>query len=203
VELSARGIAELSKVQLIRDGVVVYDHAASLALPDGRLRLPIDLAWRSHLGEPHTWDGWLRVDGPAHLLPTRYYAPEIVQVDERTIIWEARYAPRVPEGEGFPNHGGLGVTVEGPADARVEVEAGPLRLSGRLGDLAGAAWQAEQSGATLHVGPGLGGLTGLGVDEVQATWTDTRPSSARYYYLRVIQIDGEAAWSSPIWVDPA
>jgi hypothetical protein len=33
-------------------------------------------------------------------------------------------------------------------------------------------------------------------------WTDDHydPSGANFYYVRVVQVDGESAWSSPIWV---
>jgi hypothetical protein len=27
-------------------------------------------------------------------------------------------------------------------------------------------------------------------------------STPAFYYARIIQVDGEMAWSSPIWVDP-
>jgi hypothetical protein len=37
--------------------------------------------------------------------------------------------------------------------------------------------------------------------EVGFTFVDTNPSAGEsYYYVRVIQIDGQLAWSSPIWV---
>ncbi|MDQ2899831.1 MAG: hypothetical protein M3Y07_08525 [Acidobacteriota bacterium] len=37
--------------------------------------------------------------------------------------------------------------------------------------------------------------------EVNFTFTDNeKPSGARYYYVRVIQVDDQMAWSSPIWI---
>ncbi len=37
--------------------------------------------------------------------------------------------------------------------------------------------------------------------EANFTFTDNeRPSGERYYYLRVIQVDDQMAWSSPIWI---
>lgn len=37
---------------------------------------------------------------------------------------------------------------------------------------------------------------------VNLTWADRdRVRSGDYYYVRVIQGDGNRAWSSPIWVD--
>ena len=39
-------------------------------------------------------------------------------------------------------------------------------------------------------------------DVCQLTWKDvTQLAENAYYYIRAIQVDGERAWSSPIWVD--
>jgi len=38
-------------------------------------------------------------------------------------------------------------------------------------------------------------------NEFKGTWTRGQPqNSTHYYYVRVVQADGELAWSSPIWV---
>jgi hypothetical protein len=56
----------------------------------------------------------------------------------------------------------------------------------------------------LRLQPGIGGLTGLGVRSVDLSWTDPEPPVERtaFYYARVFLVDGEMAWSSPIWVTP-
>ena len=37
--------------------------------------------------------------------------------------------------------------------------------------------------------------------EFQTGWTDPQPQDGtHYYYIRVLQTDGEIAWASPIWV---
>ncbi len=39
-------------------------------------------------------------------------------------------------------------------------------------------------------------------DTIRSSWEDAEPVSANtYYYLRAFQLDGEMAWTSPIWVD--
>jgi len=39
--------------------------------------------------------------------------------------------------------------------------------------------------------------------DVETKWLDPHPpSQEHYYYLQVIQIDGEMAWSSPVWIRP-
>ncbi|MBA2559044.1 MAG: hypothetical protein H0V07_04010, partial [Propionibacteriales bacterium] len=53
----------------------------------------------------------------------------------------------------------------------------------------------------FRVQPGIGGLSSLGDSTIDLTWTDPSVDPA-FYYVRVFQVDGEMAWSSPIWVAP-
>ena len=42
-----------------------------------------------------------------------------------------------------------------------------------------------------------------GKDEARFVWEDPKPlkgEQASYYYVRVLQKDGQMAWASPIWV---
>ena len=43
----------------------------------------------------------------------------------------------------------------------------------------------------------LEGATHLTVD-----FTDEAFAGSAYYYIRVVQANGEIAWSSPVWADP-
>jgi hypothetical protein len=49
--------------------------------------------------------------------------------------------------------------------------------------------------------PGVGALTGLGSRAVDVEFTDPEEGPA-FYYVRSYLVDGEMAWSSPIWVSP-
>jgi hypothetical protein len=41
-----------------------------------------------------------------------------------------------------------------------------------------------------------------GKAEYKGTWTDPKPAEGvHYYYIRVVQDDGELAWASPMWID--
>ena len=51
----------------------------------------------------------------------------------------------------------------------------------------------------LALQPAVGALLGLGVREVDVDFRD-ETSAPAFYYARVFQVDGELAWSSPIWV---
>ena len=54
----------------------------------------------------------------------------------------------------------------------------------------------------LALQPAVGALLGLGVRELDVSFDDDSTGAA-YYYARAFQTDGELAWSSPIWVQPA
>nr|BAL53965.1 hypothetical conserved protein [uncultured Planctomycetota bacterium] len=44
-------------------------------------------------------------------------------------------------------------------------------------------------------------IPGKQSDKLQVAWTDSKPEKPlHYYYFRVLQEDGELAWSSPMWV---
>jgi hypothetical protein len=43
---------------------------------------------------------------------------------------------------------------------------------------------------------------GSGGKEYKGAWTDPKPSGGtHYYYIRVLQKDGQLAWSSPLWIE--
>ncbi len=44
-------------------------------------------------------------------------------------------------------------------------------------------------------------MTGLGSQEFAAEWEDGSPAEPyAWYYARIIQMDGQMAWSSPVFV---
>ena len=44
--------------------------------------------------------------------------------------------------------------------------------------------------------------TAPGREQLDLKWTDTDPpqNSLTYYYVRILQADGNLAWSSPLWI---
>ncbi|MHC4914430.1 MAG: DUF3604 domain-containing protein [Planctomycetota bacterium] len=59
-----------------------------------------------------------------------------------------------------------------------------------------AALEVIGSGGVLH-------RREPGTLDAELVWTDPQPPRpGEWYYLRVIQEDGQRAWSSPVWIDP-
>jgi hypothetical protein len=100
------------------------------------------------------------------------------------------------------------VSVCGPPDAVVHIECGGRGVALELAKLAGHvaaggvlldARHAALPGE-LALQPGVGALLGLGVHELDVPLIDDDVAGTAFYYARVFQVDGEMAWSSPIWV---
>jgi Protein of unknown function (DUF3604) len=201
VELRAyvRGYAELARIDVIREGTVIRSLQPDLGLPPGWQAVPLRLEW----GRGHAtvaWDGTLRIrDG--EVVQTPWRSPGITHADRHSLTWSA-----VTRSFGEPygaQRGGVELTVMGPPGAGVEIRTAHGDLTASLGELAGRVTAIPvRCPGRFRIQPGTGGLAGLGVTEQHISWTDsvTRPA---WYYLRAIQADGEMAWSSPIWVEPA
>ena len=90
----------------------------------------------------------------------------------------------------------------GPPGAEVLIDTASRSAKFTLAELSPAArHELPGSPGRLAVQPGVGGLTSLGFPSVALTWSD-RISAPAFYYVRVFQVDGEMAWSSPIWITP-
>src|SRR5690606_7509805 len=143
------------------------------------------------------WDGRLRVTRGRLLLP-EFVGPEVVAMDEESVAWE-----HVTRSFGEPygaQRGGVEVSVCGPPDALVHVECGGRRVAVELAKLAaGPVVFDDDLPGELALQPAVGALLGLGVREVDVPLVDDSTAPA-FYYARVFQVDGEMAWSSPIWV---
>ncbi len=213
ITYGGEGIAELAVVQLVRDGVVVassndqavggVDVLAGEAATPVLLRLDVQVV--VHEGGPRDLTGIVRVDGPARLVATQWYPPEVTSVDAEVMTWSTTLPQRYGKRLLPPGVVTLGVTVSGHPQALVSVEAGDARLQASLADLCnltdGRTRTVEAAGCDVRARVGIGGLTGLGTRRWTAQAPEGLVRAGSWYYVRVIQVDGEIAWSSPVWVD--
>ncbi len=199
VEAYARGYGELARIDVVRDGNTVHSALPDLELPVGWLAVPLRVEW----GESPVhadWSGRLDVAG-GEVVETAYWSPAIVAADRTSVRWVAQTKSF---GEPYGSQrGGIEITAIGDADASVSVATPQGKLSVPLARLTGRVVDIPTNGqGRLRLQPGVGGLAGLGSREHRLAWTDKTTEPA-WYYARVIQTDGEMAWSSPVWVDPA
>ena len=197
----AEGYAEVARVDLLRDGEVVLATEPGHPVPAGHLSVPLRVEWG---GSDRTtvWDGRLSIDG-GEIVQTPYWSPDVVSASASEVAWVCTtYSFGEPYGS---QRGGVELTVVGPPEATVRVVVGDARLEVALGELTRTpVHDVPVPYGHLRLQPGIGGLTGLGVRSLDLSWTDPEPPADRtaFYYARVFLVDGEMAWSSPIWVTP-
>ena len=172
---------------------------------------------------------WVRVRAPACEFEAAsevpLFARSMLQGDlpvwkvashEATFTWAAGY-------DGYWEKALARVRLRGPADDRVTIEAGTgpadtapsFTKTTALRDVAGKVARGdsplgvwELQGRDSFDGPlsieraaGGGALRSLGTRDFEQEWSDDEPSPGRaWYYARTVQVDGETAWSSPIYV---
>jgi hypothetical protein len=208
LRVHALGYTELARVDILRDGEVVNTVRGGPKLSPGELRVDLRVEW----GRAETttrWDGTLSVDGGRLVLP-EYVGPEVVAMDSGAVAWE-----HVTHSFGEPygaQRGGVEVSVCGPGDAQVRVECagrtvriGLAELADRLarGSFVPDPGTERRLPGELALQPGVGALVGLGASRLEVTFDDKASPEPAFYYARVFQVDGEMAWSSPIWVRSA
>ena len=199
LSIHAEGYTDLARLDIVRDGEVVFASVPDLGLPEGWIAVPLRLEW-GESGETTVWDGELTVRG-GHVVQTPFWSPEIVDAQPHRVAWRhCAHSFGEPYGS---QRGGIELTVAGPAHATVTIAAGGRCEELGLGELSHAR-RHELPGRTgrFYVQNGVGGLSSMGTATLDLTWADDSRAAA-FYYVRVFQIDGEMAWSSPIWVTPA
>jgi hypothetical protein len=197
----AEGYAEVARVDLLRDGEVVHVAEPDLPRPDGHLAVPLRLEWGG-ADVTTRWDGRLTVHG-GEVVQTPYWSPDITHVSASEVAWACT---TYSFGETYGSQrGGVELTVVGPPEAVVSLDVDGAATEVSLADLARTpVHDVPVPRGHLRIQPGIGGLVGLGTRSVDVTWTDPEPPTGRtaFYYARVFLVDGEMAWSSPIWVTP-
>ncbi len=221
VWLHARGATELSEAIVFRNGEPWQVVGRASPDPAGRteLTLQIELAPPK---QPRASDWSVTVKAPGVAVKPGFELPVYarddlgpdhpewkVAGDVATYSWKRNFA-------GFwePIHSRL--RLAGARGATVLIEAtasdGGAALSRDLtlaelaagtaiiaGDSPLGAWSCsakESFDASVDLTKGLGGR------ELTKEWSDDAPAAgASWYYARVIQVDGEMAWSSPIWIE--
>jgi len=135
---------------------------------------------------------------------------------EAVFTWAAGY-------DGYWEKALARVRLRGPAEDRVTIEAGTgpadaapaftktaaLRdVAGRVarGDSPLGPWELQARDSfdaplSEQRAAGDGALRSLGTRDFEQEWSDDEPPPGRaWYYARTVQVDGETAWSSPIYV---
>lgn len=221
----AQAYGPIARLDLVRDGVVVHTVRGGESAQAGQVRADLRIEW----GEAEvtsTWDGALTVSGGGRLVVPEFVGPEVIELTKKTVRWEHQtFSFGEPYGA---QRGCVECSVVGSPQARVRIETNGRDVTLTLGEIVAGlacgdieldrvtAWdagtsapghQVDSEDATrgrLRLQPGIGALESLGRTDLEVEWTDeSELSGPSFLYARLVLADGEMAWTSPIWVDPA
>jgi len=191
------GTAPLEFVEIRRGLEVVYRHPLVEVPPEGPWRIKV--AWGGARlrgrGRQTRWDGRLMVEG-GRLLSASEFAFDVptqgvVRRDDHSVEWRSSTAGDVD---------GLSLELEGSLQTVLRFESGPASFQLALKELQNGPARIDAGGLDQHVqvwrasaAPTPSNLT--------FAFTDRSTSPGTHaYFVRVMQADGEMAWSSPIYV---
>ncbi len=214
-ELSCRvkALGALDYVRVIKNGQVVHSiPAPPPGSDDESFTVRIDFGWGAMTSDEVTdWKFRAAVKGGSIAGVYPCFAGgggsveklnRVLDVSEGEVSFEAFTA----RGNSRPTSG-LGLRVAGDAAARVEVEAQAVwkgqthacRLAAPLGELLERDRWAAISEVFSAPRVRLGGAVAASETDVDIDWTDPDPGEKDWYMVKVLQKNGQAAWSSPIW----
>ncbi|MGB3257402.1 MAG: DUF3604 domain-containing protein [Ornithinimicrobium sp.] len=206
VHVHAAGYADLARIEIVRDGQVAHVVSPPVTA-EGEVEIGLRVEWGQAEGST-VWDGTLSVEG-GRVLETPFWGPQVVGVSTSAVTWQATtHSFGDPYGA---QRGEVEVTLVGPPGAKVTVQMRGRSLRTTLAEIADAFHSVGRIGIPAEEGslgravlqPSVGGLTSLGVREIRVEWTDPAPDEAAFYYVRSYLVDGEMAWSSPLWSSSA
>ena len=208
-----QALGELDYVRVFRNGRPVHD-----VLPpppradDPAWTVRLDFGWGAMTGGEVT--GWrirVRVDGALVAGIHPCFAGGAGSVEKLNRV--AAASDGAVELEAYTSRrnsrptSGLALRLEGGAAARVEVEAEAdwdgrpcgCRVGARLGELLARDEWAAVSETFSAPRLRLGRAHGCSETDVDLHWTDPEPGGDDWYLVKVLQANGQAAWSSPVW----
>ncbi len=195
------GTAPLHSVQIMNGDRVAYEHPVvdSGDLDPAVLRVAWSGAHSTSRGREANWNGGLHIEG-GEFLSAREFAfdhpgQRLVESGREQLRWTSTTSGDVD---------GLLVSVRADDDAVVTFTSAPCSFSFSLGDVRGGGQIVQRAGGVEQAVQVSLAPRESGPRRVQFAASDPEPhSGVNAYYLRVMQEDGEMAWSSPVYVDLA
>ena len=194
VEAEVNGTAPIIEIAVYRDGESVYRWT-----PTGN-PLQVLVAWTGNLriarGRKQTWDGQLVVRGARihDVTPFAFDHPEegLIEGDGQRVRWRSETAG---------DYDGVWLELADMTDPVIEFAAEPLAVTQPLAGIEDGPIFVEAAGLGAHLRlqalPRYGGPMDTGL-----SWVDSAPPRGVHaYHVRVLQLDGHMAWSSPTYVD--
>ena len=196
VDVQVNGTAPIIEIAVFRDGRPVHrwtpagDPAHVLVAWTGNLRIA--------RGRKQRWDGELTVRGARihDVSPFAFDHPEegLIGGDGQRVRWTSETAG---------DYDGLWLELADVSDPVIELVAEPLAVTQPLAGIEDGPILVEAKGLGAHLRlqalPHDGGPL-----DAELSWVDSEPlDGVHAYHVRVLQLDGHMAWSSPTYVETA
>lgn len=191
------GTAPLECVEIRRGLEVVCTHPVGEVAADGPWHVKV--AWGGARlrgrGRQTRWDGRLAVEGGRLLSATEFAfdvpTQGVIRRDDRSVEWRSSTAGDID---------GLSLELEGSLQTVLRFESGPASFQLALKDLQNGPARIDAGGLDQHVRVWRASAAPTGSDLSFAFTDRSGPPGTHAYFVRVMQADGEMAWSSPIYV---
>lgn len=196
IQIRAAGTKPIEKVEILRNTEVVYSHP--IFEKDDYSSEYVRMEWGGARvkgrGRHADWSGNIRVEnGTIHQAKTfAFDHPNqgITSQDHNHVTWISTTSG---------DHDGIILHLDGTDDTAITFDTNIVKETFLLRDLVQNPISKEYGGVNLYVKASLqpkfsGPLT------VDITWKDITPLVGRNaYWIRLVQEDGEMAWSSPLY----
>ncbi len=194
VDVQVSGTAPIIEIAVYRDGQPVHrwtpagDPTHVLVVWTGNLRIA--------RGRKQRWDGELTVQGARihDVSPFAFDHPQegLIGGDGQRVAWTSETAG---------DYDGLWLELADATDPVIEFTAEPLTVAQPLAGIEDGPLFVEAKGLGAHLRlqalPHDGGPL-----DAELSWVDSMPPDGVHaYHVRVLQLDGHMAWSSPTYVD--
>ncbi len=201
LEVLARGYRDLARLDVVSSQGAVHTVAPEPPREPSDLAVALRVEWVTGDAARTEWSGRLEIEG-GQVLETEFWSPEITEVHRHGVAWAAE--TRNFHSQYGAQRGGVELTLVGPASATVRVRTPPFGGSCTLGELASGAAVSLGHGpdGALALQRGTGGLLSLGTSE-RTLSLEVPVVEPSWYYVRATLVDGEMAWSSPVWISPS
>ena len=196
VAAQVNGTAPIIEIAVYRDGQPVYRWT-----PDGDPSHVL-VAWTGNLriarGRKQTWDGALTVRGARidRVEPFAFDHPDegLIGGDGQSVRWTSETAG---------DYDGLWMELADVEDPEIDFSAQPLTVTQALSGIEDGPVFVKAEGLGAHLRLQALPLDG-GPMDARLTWTDSEPAPGVHaYHVRVLQLDGHMAWTSPTYVTSA
>lgn len=230
IEVEVEGSHAIDRVEIIKNGRVVYTycHQGAWDIPDGmesiKAKLRIECGWGPQIrfgvkGLPKVWDGYLEVmDGRLLSVEPCFtdFGQKITSIYERACSFIFTTKPKAIQG--------IVIEVESHPKGGIVLELDSRTFNFQLEDLFKKSTVIALKDEAVRMIKDQFGLPPEGVENpdiywhhaykakihlaipekayhVKVSYTDEKPKEGlNYYYVRVTQVNGQIAWSSPVWV---